>query len=363
MNGQKRAAEVTGKLQKVRDILGPGRVLRLRGIDWFAWITAGGASEVLLAAETGIAEAVITEKGAYVITDEIEAQRLIDEQLPPGFELRILPWAYPSQREVVLRDLAEGQPVYSDRPAEGEREFTLPLLAAKRTLAGAEIARYREVGLLAAQAMTEVLKRARPEWTEHELAGAGAAALWSRGLAPALVMAAGERRLNLYRHPMPTAEMIGGGAMLVFCARGCGLYANLTRFVSFGALSQQQQSLHAKVREVEAHALALSRPGALLHEVYRELASAYAAAGHEEAIRQHHQGGTTGYLSREVIATPETQEHLTAGMAVAWNPSITGAKVEDTFLVTDSALTNLTLDPAWPTVRVAELERPLVLER
>ena len=362
MNGT-RAEEVAGKLRLVRGLIGPGRVLRLKGIDWFAWITAGGASEVLLAAESGIAEVVVTGEGAFVVTDEIEAKRLIDEQLPPGFELRILPWAYPSQRQVVMRELAQGMPVLSDRPEEGELDLPRPLPAAKMTLTPPEIQRYREVGLLAGQAMTETLQQARPEWTELQLSGAGAAALLSRGLAPALVMAAGERRLTLYRHPMPTAEPLGACAMLVFCARGYGLYANLTRFVSFGALTPEQEILHRQVREVEAHALSLSRPGASLHEVYRELASAYAAAGCEQAIREHHQGGITGYLSREVIASPEAPEHLSAGMAVAWNPSMTGAKVEDTFLVTESGLSNLTLDPAWPTVPVAERERPLVLQR
>ena len=358
-----RATEVSLKLQLVRDVIGPRRVLRLKGIDWFAWMTAGGASEVLLAAETGIAEVVITEGGAYVVTNDIEAQRLIDEQLPEGFEVRILPWAYPSQRQVVMRELAQGMPVLSDRPEEGERELPMPLLTAKMALTPPEIHRYQEVGLLAAQAMTETLKQARPDWTELQLSGAGAAALLTRGLAPALVMAAGERRLRLYRHPMPTSEPLGGCAMLVFCARGFGLYANLTRFVAFRPLAPEQELLHRQVREVEAHALEASRPGASLHEVYRELASAYAAAGYEQAIREHHQGGVTGYLSRELLASPEVPDRLAAGMAVAWNPSITGAKVEDTFLVTESGLLNLTLDPAWPTVPVAELERPLVLQR
>lgn len=363
MNRGARAVEVEGKLSLIRELLGWGRVLRLKGIDWFAWITAGGRNEVLLAAETGVAEVVVTDGGAYVVTDEIEAQRLLEEELPEGFELRILPWAYPTQREVVLRELARGMPIYSDRPSEGEHELPLPLITAKRTLTPPEMQRYREVGLLAAQAMTETLKEARPQWTEYELAGAGARALWSRGLAPALVLAAGNRRLRLHRHPLPGHEPIGELAMLVFCARGHGLYANLTRFVSFAPLSAEDEELHRRVREVEAHALAITRPGVLLHEVYRELASAYTAVGHEEAIRQHHQGGTTGYLSREVIANPERQEHLTAGMAVAWNPSLTGAKVEDTFLITDSGLDNLTLDPAWPTERVRGVERPLVLVR
>lgn len=48
-------------------------------------------------------------------------------------------------------------------------------------------------------------------------------------------------------------------------------------------------------------------------------------------------------------------------MALAWNPSLAGAKVEDTFLLTEGGLLNLTEDPFWPAVEVGgeEAARPL----
>jgi hypothetical protein len=45
-------------------------------------------------------------------------------------------------------------------------------------------------------------------------------------------------------------------------------------------------------------------------------------------------------------------------MALAWNPSLAGAKVEDTFLLTEEGLLNLTEDPSWPTVAVGGRRRP-----
>jgi len=41
----------------------------------------------------------------------------------------------------------------------------------------------------------------------------------------------------------------------------------------------------------------------------------------------------TGYASREIIATPSAQQQVTTGQAFAWNPSLEGAKAEDTFVL------------------------------
>jgi hypothetical protein len=69
--------EVAGKLAMLRaalDLSGAGAI-RLRGTDWFAWVTAGGSNAVLLAADTGVAEVLVTREEACVLTDEIEAAR------------------------------------------------------------------------------------------------------------------------------------------------------------------------------------------------------------------------------------------------------------------------------------------------
>jgi Xaa-Pro aminopeptidase len=161
----------------------------------------------------------------------------------------------------------------------------------------------------------------------------------------------------------PTAEQIGGQAMMVFCARGYGLYANLTRFVSFETLPNQERELHNHVRQIEAVALNLCKPGTSLNAVYDILAQTYEKHGFPNAIREHHQGGTTGYLAREIVANPTTDDSLAENMAVAWNPSLPGAKVEDTFVIIgDGKLENLTFDANFPSAEVEGRLRPVVLE-
>jgi Xaa-Pro aminopeptidase len=364
--------EVSIKLKLIRETLTETEAqgVRLRGTDWFAWATAGASNTVLLTAETGVAEVLVTAEDAWVLTDEIEAQRLQDEELPANFKLHVNPWADADARESFVRDVTAGGKILSDvcdnakRDPQGsgtphrpipqiEKPLPPSLQHHKRVMMSSELERYRQVGQKASVAMTEVLKAAKPTWTEYQLAGAGAEALWASGLHPALTLVAGERRLPLYRHATPTGEQIGRQAMMVFCARGYGLYANLTRFVCFGALSDEHTDLHRHVREIEAQALNMCKPGTTLDEVYHALAAAYEQHGFPNAIREHHQGGTTGYLAREVVANPFTKDTLAENMPLAWNPSLPGAKIEDTFVILgDGKLENLTFDVNFPSVEV-----------
>ena len=359
---QERSAEIEKKLDIMRECLRRtgAAMLRLRGTDWFAWASAGGSNTVLLAAETGVAEIAVTATHAYVLTDEIEAQRLQDEEVPTGYEWQVSPWADAAVRTRFAAELAAGGAVLSDRPAAGEQPLPADFVRQRYCLMESEIGRYREIGLLAAQAMTEVMGAARPGWTEHELAGAGAEALWARGLHPTLTLVANERRLPIYRHATPTRERLGKRAMLVFCARGYGLYANLTRFVHFAGAAPQPAS--QALLEIEAAGLDACRPGTPLSAVYATLDQAYRQHGFADGIRRHHQGGICGYLSREIVATPATAEPLAAHMAIAFNPSLPGIKLEDTFLIREDGLENLTLDPAWPAVTHARRQRALPLE-
>ncbi len=358
-----RNEEVSCKLGLIRNALSDAaKGVLLSGTDWFAWATAGADNAVLLTAETGVAQVLVTAQDAWVLTDEIERSRLQDEELPANFKLHVNPWADAAERESFVREATEGGRILSDRPTTDQDPLPPSLLNHKRVMMPSELERYRLVGHLASVAMTEVLLTAQPTWTEYQLAGAGAEALWARGLHPALTLVAGARRMPLYRHATPSGEPIGGEAMMVFCARGYGLYANLTRFVSFGSLQTEHSELHRHVRYVEAEALNLCQPGTSLNAVYEAIAQAYQQHGYPQGIREHHQGGTTGYLAREILATPATTDTLAENMAVAWNPSLPGAKIEDTFIIRDGGLENLTFDPNWPSVEVEGRNRPVPLE-
>lgn len=354
--------EVSQKLQDLRALMSSQDIpaLRLKGVDWFSWATGGGSSAVILTSETGVAEVFVTLEQAWILTNVIEKERLAKEEAPAEYKILAFPWQQSSAKEDFVTETLQGRICYSDRPEENEKPLPLEFQYLKMILSPPEIERYRRLGRLASEAMTEAMLKAEPLWTEKDLAGEGAKSLWKRGLDPTLILVGGERRMKLYRHPTPRNEGLGGCAMMVFCARAFGLYANLTRFIFFRKPTSEERDNFKKVAQIEAAAFKNSVAHRPLSSLYQALSEAYQQVGVGDEINQHHQGGPTGYLSREWVASPSSPASLQikSGMALAWNPSVRGAKIEDTVLLTDQGLQVLTLDPQWPTFQHEGAVRP-----
>ena len=66
----------------------------------------------------------------------------------------------------------------------------------------------------------------------------------------------------------------------------------------------------------------------------------------------HHQGGLTGYAGREIFGTPASKYRLQPNQVLTWNPSITGAKSEDTLLLSENGPEILTRSGNWPEFEV-----------
>lgn len=300
----------------------------------FAWLT-GGDNTVVAGEGTGWLE--LAEGKVTLHTSRIEAGRLREEEAPGADAVIAHPW------------YAVPEP---GRPNDLSHDLT-PL---RLVLSPEEKERFRLLGRDAARSVGEAVRAAKPDWTERELAGAVAEEALSLGIQPVALLVAGEERIFRWRHPLPKDRPLGRLFMAVICGRREGLIANLTRLRSFG--HPEANDLYRKVLSVEAAALDSTRPGTTLDEVLSAIREAYRAVGRPEAFEEHHQGGIAGYRPREVLAIPGEKTRLKEGMAVAWNPSLPGAKAEDTFLVTEDGLENLTVDPCWPTVEVAGRKRP-----
>ena len=297
----------------------------------FAWYTGGADNRVDRAAPVGVASILLTVDDAYVLTDNIEAPRMREEQTP-GMEIVEHPWH--EDPGSLLRELTGGAEVGTDGPSERGRDLSAGITPLRYVLDGEAIEAYRRLGADTVLALTEVAKSLSPETDELEAAADLSAACLNRGMSTPVLLAASRERLVRYRHPIPHGGPLGRQAMLVACAERGGLFANLTQMVYFDAPDpetvRRQQACQEILRRMREEA---TREGCTLSQAFDDCRRFYAEAGFPEGWRYHHQGGMTGYASREVIANPSTRQEIREGQAFAWNPSLEGAKAEDTFIL------------------------------
>jgi antitoxin VapB len=317
-----------------------------------AWLT-GGAVEVrvLTPCETGVASLLVTATGKrYYFTTENEAPRLHDEEFGAlDFEPVIYPWHADCTSDGAAR--AAGGPFGSDTPTPGATHVNLYPLRA--SLGEAEIVRYRWLGAQTAAATVESLHQVEPGQCEFDLEAMTSAALLRRGLQPSVYLYAVDHRILKYKHAVPRGQRLQHYAMLNLCARKWGLSVSITRFAHFGALpGGLAERFHASA-QVNAALMEATREGATSAELFHVAQAAYAAEGYPGEEQFHHQGGPTGYWEREWVATPTGTETVLNNQAFAWNPSIRGGKTEDTVLLRDGQIENLTATPDLPVVEAS----------
>jgi antitoxin VapB len=312
-----------------------------------AWLT-GGAVElrVLTPGETGVASLLVTADGRrYYFTTENEGPRLHDEEFGAlDFEPVLFPW-WADDTVASASKLAAG-PLGSDTPGTGLTSVNLyPLRAA---LAESEIARYRWLGTETAAATVEALHDMEPGLSEFDMEAMTAGGLLRRGILPSVALYAVDERIFKYKHAVPRGRRLKQYGMLNLCSRKWGLAISITRFVHFGSLPQELGERFQASARVNAALLNASRPGATAADLFKVAQSAYTADGFPGEERFHHQGGPTGYGEREWVATPEGAEVVVDNQAFAWNPSIRGGKIEDTVILHNGVIENLTATPELP---------------
>jgi antitoxin VapB len=362
-------SELETKLARITQLLDQHHLdaLYLARISSFAWATCGAAAYINTATTTGEASLLITRHGRYVVTNNIEAPHYDKEEKlkEQGWEIEAGPWFLPSD---AIEKHAGGLKLGADICMPGAVDLSNELAELRMNLLPEEQARYREVSQLSAQALEAAARATHPGMDEYEIAALLAQETYSRGLTPIVDLIATDERIYNFRHPLPyRGKKMEKYAMLVLCGRRYGLVTSVTRLVHFGPLPDELKKKQAAVAHIDAHVITGTRPGATLSDMFTKIQQAYAAAGYPDEYRLHHQGGSAGYEAREFLCKPGVDVKVAAGQAYAWNPSITGCKVEDTVLIHADGFEIMTEMPGWPTTDVVvdgkTIRRPAILER
>jgi Xaa-Pro aminopeptidase len=366
--GQQQAVmnELTKKRSLLRELLdrhGLDAIL-LQRVSSIAWMTRGASTYVNTARSDAEASLVITGKDQYLVTNNIEAVRLDKEEglVAEGWNFRVAPWY---EKNSAISELTHGLKLGSDGLYPGTLDLSDEIAHLRANLTPYEGERFRILGQLCAQAMDASIRSMQPGQSEFEIAGLLAKETEQRGVQAIVNLIATDEHIFNYRHPLLTKKKLARYAMVILCGRKQGLVCSITRLVHFGPLPEEVRSKAEVVARVDAEMIAATRPGRSLKEIFGIAMQAYAQAGYPEEWRLHHQGGLVGYEPREYLATPVSTETVSVGQAYAWNPSITGTKSEDTFLVGKRDNEIITAIPGWPVIQVdvngQTLERPAIL--
>lgn len=313
----------------------------------FAWFTCGGDSHVAYGTDMGSVSAVISPDAKYIICDNIEAPRILEEELAgQGFEFRVYSWWHSSPADEIAA-LVTG-PVGADTPIAGTTLVAGAIPPLRYSLTDSEVARYRWLGKATGECLSETAREIRPGLTEHQIAAVLGEKLIARGIIPNLILIAADERIARFRHPIPTDRVLDRYAMLVAGAKKWGLVVSATRIVHFGQIPCDLRAKHEAVMAVDAEFIARTRPGTSVDFIFRKGMEAYERTGFAGEWQSHHQGGATGYAGRDYRARQGIKETVQQNQAFAWNPSIIGTKCEDTVIALPDRTEIISAYGDWP---------------
>ncbi|WP_085506117.1 M24 family metallopeptidase [Thalassobacillus devorans] len=357
-------------IQKVRSYLEENSLdgILLRKRNNFSWVTEGRYNHIVQATDQGVADLIITRDEAHLVTSEMEKRRLVEEecsQFPFEVEVATVDWF--KSTDGLIEEITSGKKMVTDSPYKDWKVVDEELSIWRSELSEKEIESYRDLCQRAARAVEEICKSIKPGQTEHEIEAALAAKVIAQGIKAQVILVATDERIYRYRHPIPTGKILDKEAMIVLCAERAGLVANVTRFVHFGEMSQQVQENKERVARIDAMMNVTTLPGNTAGDVIQAGIAQYEKEGFPDDWKLLHQGGLTGYASREFLADPNTSHIIKSNQAYAWNPSLPGVKSEDTILVKDNDVEFLTYTGEWVyqevEVKGKKVKRPDILKR
>jgi len=340
--------------------------LLIKQVSNFAWATDGAASYINTASTFGSATLLVTKDTRHLITNNIEAPRLEQEEglEATGWEFHIDQWYQIPEK---LSKLTKGRKLGADFAYPGAVDLSAELSILRSYLTPREQADFRELSADCARAMDKAAREIVPGMTEYQIAGTLARSAQERGAQPIVNLIATDRRIYEYRHPLPTYKTLEKYAMLVLCGRRTGLDCSMTRLVHYGPLPDELRRKSEALARIDATMIAATRPGETVAGVFQKAVEAYRHAGFPDEYQRHHQGGPAGYDPREIIATPAVEIPVGVGQVYAWNPSIAGCKSEDTIMVCENGNDIMSAIDGWPTIPVEfgkyTIERPSILVR
>lgn len=349
-----RKEEVKIKLERVRNFLREKDLyaMLIKKQPNFSWISAGGVNFVGMATEMGVTSVLITEKEQFVIANKIEAGRMKDEEVKDlDFEIIEYPWYEDKELEIV-KSIVGDKPVGCDVFLPNFKFMENDFRKLRFQLTEGEIERYKFLGEKLSKAVEEVLMEVKKGDKEIEIAGRISQKLWKDGIEPIAFMIASDERIRNYRHPIAKDKEVKEYVMASVNARYKGLITTITRMAHFGSLPDNIIKQYRDNVEIECIMITKTKIGEEMRIPVLSAIEEYEKRGYKDEWKLHHQGGSMGYYPREIRVTPSTTEKVVKNQAFCWNPTISGTKSEDGFIVTYDRYIAITKPVIFPTLNI-----------
>lgn len=322
----------------------------------FAWFTGGKNNGVDLSNPNGIGSLLIRNDGKrFLLANKVEMPRLLTEEVSEkDFEPIEFEWQADKINGGFVPETAQNlleKPLATDLFYNPNFRVVEGFIAKCRyQLTVEEIERFRKLGKDAGKILDRIYSRIDAGQTEKEIANIVKLVLGNSGINSVVTLVAADERIKNYRHPIPTENVWRKVLMIVVCAKRDGLIASLSRIFSVGNVDKDLRIRTNAVAKVHAQMMHATRPNATGKEIFEITKKSYSEVGFDGEELNHHQGGAAGYKTRDWVAHSQSGEQVFLNQAFAFNPSITGTKSEETFLVAENGIEVLTASPNFPKI-------------
>ncbi|MCG8500045.1 MAG: hypothetical protein MJB12_06515 [Firmicutes bacterium] len=302
----------------------------------FSYVTRGRGF-IGLASTVACGSLFITLDRICLVSENIEIMRLYQEQLDsnPLVEAIGYSWDEPQKRETVVKQIK------GDLKIATENELEEELFKLRTIMTPYDREEYKKLGYDTAALIQEICKNIKKGVGEYELAGEISNKLWSNNIEPVTILIAFDERALKYRHPVMAGNRLDNYALVGICGRRNGLIVSLSRDVLINRDEEMIQK-HMKCAKVSAAFLSNLKIGNTAQNVFEKGLLAYQEQGYPLEYKEHHQGGLTGFVPRELRVNIGCTHLVRKDEAYAFNPTIQGSKCEDTVLVTENGIEIMT---------------------
>jgi Xaa-Pro dipeptidase len=323
----------------------------------FAWLS-GGNNGVDISRENGVSSLLIRNDGKrFLIANKIEMPRMLAEEISENdFEPIDFAWETDKINGIFVVETAQslietGSNLATDIFYNQNFRVIEGLIAKCRyQLTTTEIERFQQLGKDTGEIVGSIYNKLSVGQTEIEIANIVKFELGKRNINSVVTLVAADERIAKFRHPIPTRNVWEKTLMIVVCTKRDGLIASLSRIFSVRNISDDLRKRTDAVSKVHARMMHATRPNATGKEIFEITKNAYRQVGFANEDLKHHQGGACGYKTRDWVAHSESTEQVFVNQAFAWNPSITGTKSEETFLVKENGIEVITASPNFPII-------------